>query len=433
MENSKNHKVLSTSNVFELINKPDVTLIDVRSVNAYNGWRENGEQRGGHIQGARSLPYKWSKYIDWIEIVESKHMVPEDNIIVYGYAKNEIDFVAQQLSRAGYSDVNVYYDFMEWNVTSKPMENLTNYKHLVSPEWLNRLINFKIVAEYDNNKFVICHAHYRNPADYKEGHIPGAIAIDTNQLESQETWNRKSPKEIKKTLEKLGIAHDTTVIVYGRFSFPSSDDEFPGSSAGQIGAIRCALIMMYAGVKDVRVLNGGIHSWLDRGLGLTKENVQPKPIRNFGAEIPGRPELFIDLDEAQEYLRDADKNLVSIRSYREWIGEVSGYNYIKKKGRIPGAIFSDCGSDAYHMENYRNLDHTTLEYKEIAENLKKVGVTPDKYNAFYCGTGWRGSEAWFNAWLMGWPNVSVFDGGWFEWSNNNLPFETGKDDQKNTV
>jgi thiosulfate/3-mercaptopyruvate sulfurtransferase len=30
-----------------------------------------------------------------------------------------------------------------------------------------------------------------------------------------------------------------------------------------------------------------------------------------------------------------------------------------------------------------------------------------------------------NAWLMGWSNIAVFDGGWFEWSNKNKPFETG--------
>jgi thiosulfate/3-mercaptopyruvate sulfurtransferase len=26
---------------------------------------------------------------------------------------------------------------------------------------------------------------------------------------------------------------------------------------------------------------------------------------------------------------------------------------------------------------------------------------------------------------MGWDKAAVFDGGWFEWSNNDLPFETG--------
>jgi molybdopterin synthase sulfurtransferase len=31
-----------------------------------------------------------------------------------------------------------------------------------------------------------------------------------------------------------------------------------------------------------------------------------------------------------------------------------------------------------------------------------------------------------NAWLMGWPRVSVFDGGWFEWSNDpDNPYEVG--------
>ncbi len=44
----------------------------------------------------------------------------------------------------------------------------------------------------------------------------------------------------------------------------------------------------------------------------------------------------------------------------------------------------------------------------------------------YCGTGWRCSESWFIAWLMGWLLVSVYDGGWFEWSNDSQnPYETG--------
>ncbi|MCG8520893.1 MAG: hypothetical protein MI744_01665, partial [Pseudomonadales bacterium] len=118
--------------------------------------------------------------------------------------------------------------------------------------------------------------------------------------------------------------------------------------------------------------------------------------------------------------------LVSVRSWPEWIGEVSGYNYIEKKGRIPGAVFGNCGTDAYHMENYRNVDHTIKEASEVAKTWAEVGITPDKHCAFYCGTGWRGSEAFFNAWLMGWPRVSVFDGGWFEWSNDSdNPYETG--------
>ncbi len=399
-------------------------LIDIRSVDAYNGWKENGEAKGGHIKGAKSLPYKWIHYIDWIEIVRSKGILPEDSLVVYGYDQERAEEVARQFEKAGYCNLKVFTSFSEWIERDLPMEHLERYRQLVSSDWLNQLITNNDAPEYDNDNFVVCHAHYRNPLDYEEGHIPGAIPMDTNSLESSETWNRRSPEELKEAMEYAGISNDTTVIVYGRFSYPRNEDPFPGSSAGHLGAIRCAFIMLYAGVKDVRILNGGLQSWLDAGYEITTEPAKKSRV-SFGIDIPQKPEIIVDLEEAKEILSSPDKNLVSVRSWREYIGEVSGYNYIEKKGRIPGSVFGDCGTDAYHMENYRNLDHTMREYQEVAENWKRIGITPDKRNAFYCGTGWRGSEAFFNAWLMGWDNAAVYDGGWFEWSNNDLPFETG--------
>ena len=176
----------------------------------------------------------------------------------------------------------------------------------------------------------------------------------------------------------------------------------------------------------MKVLNGGFQSWKDAGYEISTYDVPKKPVAGFGAKIPGKPELAVDIPEAKEMLKSNDAELVCVRSWSEYIGEVSGYNYIEKKGRIPGAIFGNCGSDAYHMENYRNVDHTTREFHEIAEIWEEAGITPEKHLAFYCGTGWRGSEAFYNAWLMGWPRVSVFDGGWFEWSNDpENPNETG--------
>src|SRR5690606_35917698 len=99
------------------------------------------------------------------------------------------------------------------------------------------------------------------------------------------------------------------------------------------------------------------------------------------------PQFAIDIPEAKKFLASAEAELVCVRSYREYIGEVSGYNYITARGRIPGAIFADCGSDAYHMENYRNVDHTTREYHEIENIWRGQGIVPLKHLAFYCGTG----------------------------------------------
>ena len=424
-----NLNTISTTELFSNLNNPDVILVDVRAVDAYNGWKMHAEERGGHIQGAKSLPFKWSKYIDWIEIVRSKGILPQKKIILYSYLSSEAEIVADMFFRAGYKDIYLYQNFIdEWAVNPDlPMQNLTRYTHLVHPEWLESVISGSHPLTYNGKKVVVCHAHYRNREAYLSGHIPGSIDIDTLALESPETWNRRSPLELQEALLNHGITADTTVVLYGKFLSPNNDDPFPGSAAGHIGAIRCAFIMMYAGVKDVRVLNGGFQSWKDAGYEINTEDVSKEAISDFMANIPGSPELAVDIAEAKHLLQSSDGDLVCVRSWPEYIGEVSGYNYIEKKGRIPGAVFGNCGTDAYHMENYRNLDHTTREYHEIEATWEEAGITPDKHLAFYCGTGWRGSEAFYNAWLIGWPRVSVFDGGWFEWSNDPTnPFETGE-------
>jgi molybdopterin synthase sulfurtransferase len=418
---------INSDELLSYIHNPNFKIIDIRSADSYNGWKHRGKRCGGHIKGARNIPYKWSKYIDWIEIVKSKNISSDDNLVVYGYDKKRIDEVANLFVRAGFSNVYVYYDFLsEWIINEKyPIDWLKRYQNLVSPKWLKQLIDTEEAPEYNNDKFVICHAHYQNRLSYEEGHIPGAIDLDTNLFESKETWNIRSPEELKKTLENLGITYDTTVILYGKFSNPDNKEAFPGSSAGHLAAMRCAFIMMYAGVKDVRILNGGMQSWIDNNFRTTTKEYEQKPVFDFGGKIPANPNIVKNLEEAEGIIKNPNKNLVSVRSWREYIGEVSGYNYIEKKGRIPGSVFGNCGTDAYHMENYRNLDHTTREFHEIEEMWRELGIIPDKHNSFYCGTGWRGSEAFINAWLMGWTDISVFDGGWFEWSNNNKRYEIG--------
>lgn len=419
---------ISTREIVTLLGDPSVHIIDIRPVDAFNGWKLAGEKRGGHIPGARSLPLKWLNYLDWIEIVRKKEILPGNKIIIYAYKREDAERTSKRFFASGYSDIYIYTGFLtEWTTDNAlPLENLARFCNLVPAEWVKKIISGSKPDEYNNNSYVLIHAHYRNRDAYLSGHIPGAIDIDTLALEAPETWNRRSPPELKAALENYGITSDTTVVLYGKFMHPDNNDPFPGSAAGDIGALRCALIMLYAGVKDVRILNGGFQSWLDAGFETSYEDERKQPVKEFGASIPAHPELIVDTPEAKEMLRSDEAELVCVRSRAEYIGEVSGYNYIDAKGRIPGAIFADCGSDAYHMENYRNLDLTTREFNEIADIWIKNGITPDKHLAFYCGTGWRGSEAWFNAWLMGWPRVSVYDGGWFEWSNDpHNPYETG--------
>jgi len=68
------------------------------------------------------------------------------------------------------------------------------------------------------------------------------------------------------------------------------------------------------------------------------------------------------------------------------------------------------------MEYYVNEDGTFKSLQEVELMWAANGITRDKHVAFYCGTAWRSSLAFFYAYQMGWPRISNFDSSWYEWS-----------------
>src|SRR5690554_4034792 len=180
---------VSTRELLNLIAENECTLIDVRSADAYNGWQLNGEKREGHIRGARSLPAKWLSYIDWIETVRHKNIQPDKSIVVYGSSEEEEQAAARRFEQSGYKLVSIYPHFLdEWcSNPDLPMDKLQRYRHLVPAVWVHSLINGKRPLHYNNNRYILVHAHYRNRDAYLNGHIPGAIDMDTLALEAPET------------------------------------------------------------------------------------------------------------------------------------------------------------------------------------------------------------------------------------------------------
>lgn len=410
---------------------PNLIVVDIRPMTAYNGWKLGEERRGGHIRGAVACPQTLTAKLpaeDMKKLLQAKGIVPEKTVVIYGYRDGRSSEFADTLPNLGYQDVLVYDDGIEtWAANPDlPMDKLARYEKLVHPKWVQDLIDGKSPETYDNDSFAIFHVTFGVPEEYQAGHIPGAFHLDTNSLESYENWNRRSPEELEETLLSHGIRYDTTVVVYGRDSNPTMLLEHPGKKAGQIAATRAAAILMYAGVEDVRLLDGGLDAWLSAGYGIETEVNNPNPVEEFGRPIPFRPEYIVDIDDAKSLIADPNGVLVSVRSWNEYIGKTSGYHYIVPKGRIAGSVWGNCGSDAYHMQNYRNGDNTMREFNEIAAFWREMGITPDKRVAFYCGTGWRASETFFYAYAMGWPQVAVYDGGWLEWSSDqNNPIESG--------
>src|SRR5207253_1469704 len=94
------------------------------------------------------------------------------------------------------------------------------------------------------------------------------------------------------------------------------------------------------GVDDIRLLDGGYDHWVQAGNPVETILNRPEPVASFGVQIPLRPEVIIDIDEAKQILADQEHAaLVSVRTWREHIGAVSGYNYIGPAGRIAGDVW----------------------------------------------------------------------------------------------
>jgi thiosulfate/3-mercaptopyruvate sulfurtransferase len=392
---------------------PQVLVLDCRPLAAYNGWRRAPESRGGHIPGAAALPASWIESADeaaLLALLRSKG-VGTGKTVVLSDPGLIGDRLEAGLTALGVTDIRLLEGGQAaWSADrSLPLNRLARFRRLVHPAWLRRR------RSPSGRVFEVG----TGAADrYLDGHLPGAGFLDTNQLESGPDWNRRSAPELREALQGLGISSTTTVVLYGR----DAKDRH-----GQLGAFRAAHILIYCGIADVRILDGGLGAWLNSGYGLESGSRVPDPIEHLELEVPARPQVMIDLPDARAIAGDRGRGaLVSVRSRREQVGEVSGYSYIEARGRIQGDVWGGGGSDPHHIEHLLGPDGTLRPYPEIEQNWAAAGITKEKRIAFYCGTGWRASASWFAAYLMGWRRISVYDGGWLEWSRDpRNPIETG--------
>jgi thiosulfate/3-mercaptopyruvate sulfurtransferase len=240
--------------------------------------------------------------------------------------------------------------------------------------------------------------------DFLISHIPGATYLDTQALEEGPYWNKVPDSELLRLLLALGVRHDTMVIIYGR---------------NLAAAARAAHLLLYAGVSDVRFLDGGFKGWTRAGFPCIS-GMAPcgPPETDFGSPFPACPHYLMNLQQARTLLQKPGGALVSIRTWEEFTGKTSGYSYIPARGEIPGALWGHAGrgTDVNDMSDFHDSEKRIRSANEISDFWRKEGIRSDMQIGFYCGTGWRASLAFYCAWLMGWERISVFDGGWFEWS-----------------
>jgi len=396
---------ISTRALAEYLEHPAFVVLDVREMAAFNGWTLRGEARGGHIRGAVAFPLEWTAIVQGTalqRLLASKGITPDSTVVVYDVQRDRSAAMAHRLRILGYAKVLTYNaGVAAWAADERlPMAHLARYEKLVHPAWVFQLLHGQCPSTYAGHGCVVFEVGWDNATTYYSGHVPGARYFALHAYEQAPLWTRVSDAALAERLRVEGVRYDTTVVLYSRDT---------------TAAARAAILLMYAGVDDVRLLDGGLAAWRAAGYPIATTVQRPDPATDFGTTLPRHPEYLIGTEEVKALKAESAAALVSIRSWAEYSGTTSGYSYIQPKGRIVGDVWGHAGSAPLCMDHYRNVDNTMRNYHDIATQWRAWGVIPDKRVAFYCGTGWRASEAFFYAYLMGWSTIAVYDGGWWAW------------------
>lgn len=290
--------------------------------------------------------------------------------------------------------------------SSRFRRDLVRWRQLVAPGWLRGLVAGAAVDAAPAGAWRLLEAGFGGIDAFFDGHIPGAGYIDTNELEHGPLWNKVPDAQLERVLLDHGIRHDVTVILYAR---------------NVLAAARVAHLLLYAGVADVRLLDGGFDAWRRADFALER-GAPPRPAaaHDFGVAVPSRPGYLFDMHQTRKLLRHGGGTLVSTRSWNEYIGRTSGYGYIEARGDIAGAVWGRAGDDddVNSMSEFHDAAGCMQPAAAIRAMWQAAGLDAARRTVFYCGTGWRASLAFFYAWLMDWEDIAVYDGGWCEWSRD---------------
>lgn len=230
----------------------------------------------------------------------------------------------------------------------------------------------------------------RSRANYRTGHIPGAVWVDV------EAWAKafaSGPKadDWAARIGQVGVDRDLEVVVYGDGLSPD--------------AARVWWILRYWGFPDVRLLNGGWKAWTAaRG----PVSTEVPTVAATQPQLHAEPNRLATKDQILQSLRDGHPQIVDARSRNEFCG-IAGA--AKRKGAIPGAV---------HLEWSEVVDPKTQRLKSAAE-IRQIFQTKhidlNQPIVTHCQSGGRASVMAFALELMGAKEARNYYRSWAEWGN----------------
>ncbi|MGL4449722.1 MAG: sulfurtransferase [Sarcina sp.] len=403
----KNLLTLDKKNLTNIIDDNNWFFLDIRPSESYNGWQLYNENLSGHIKNSTNFYYKWISNKNLLKtLIKEKNVNFDTNIVLCFANKEDLNEIVSFFQENNFQKIYIL-DMRTLDIFNKKfIINYPNYKNLIPARYIKNSSNL-------NDEFKIFHVGFGEEKETsKKGHILGSIYINTNEIEPPPLWELAS----KETLSLFGQNYDL-----------HSNDKILISAWNQMASYRVATTLMYMGIKNVCVLDGGLESLESIGYEFeTKGNfIIPNTSSNYSLNFNDK--VITTTKQLKNKLKQKTFTLLDNRTWLEHIGKISGYSYYKKKARIPGSIYGYAGiSGSHNLEYYRNPDNTMKCKKEIENLWLSQNINLSNELTFMCGSGWRASEIYFYAFIFGYNNISLYSDGWIGWSRNpSNPTTTG--------
>ncbi len=239
---------------------------------------------------------------------------------------------------------------------------------------------------------------------YREGHISGAVNAYAGAwaYKRGELYNEIPDRgELDELIGSVGIEFSSPVVVVG-----DMDTVRQGYQT-----IRVACTLLYAGIDNVALLDGGMTKWIKEGRPLATDIVKPIPQKFAGRY---RSDMFANKDYV---LHNMGKIiLLDVREPAYYTGEKK-LDCIARPGHIPGALNLPT-SCAF------NEDGTFKSKEQLMAIAQSVtGGDCDREIVTYCDTG-QCCPTWHFIMreVLGFPRVRIYDGSMQEWGGDmNVP------------
>jgi thiosulfate/3-mercaptopyruvate sulfurtransferase len=234
-------------------------------------------------------------------------------------------------------------------------------------------------------------------AEFLAAHIPDARRFDIDAISDRNSslpHMLPTPVEFAQAVGSLGIGNDTHVVVYDAY--------------GLMTAGRVWWTFRVFGHDRVSILDGGFPKWRAENHATASGAIHAER-RSFVARF--RPELVRDVAA----MRMTTEQVVDARSAGRFEGTAPEPRPGLRGGHIPGSrnLPFDRLSDP--------LTKTVLPPERIAALFRDAGIDPKRPIVTTCGSGVTAAALAFGLFLLGNPDVAVYDGSWSEWG---LPGDT---------